>query len=449
MPLPLSPLLPINIEDPEVKAKVSALLPWFTTGEQKAILDFLKSYHSEDILPVLAEIQAILDAGVPAAVAWGQITGTLAAQLDLQAALDAKQEDLVSGTNIKTINGASILGSGDLVIVGGGSVSADANEGITVTGSSIGTVYNTLIDDAVTSVAVGGAPAQAASAWKTKNIVQVLDTILFPDVLPTYTIPTITCSSSVTGIREIGEVINPVITVVGSKNDAGTFTTIYTVRGVSTINTNNAPTQNAITNIAAQFGYADPNNPNYSYTSAYTDTSFTVPSGSTTWNGRGSYGAGLAKKNNKGVDDVRAAIVRSVDAKQAADAAFNSTTVSITGIHPYFWGVSNTQPTPASIAAAIAAGTTNKVLSVSTGTVSVTYNASSQYVWVAIPASSTVKTTWYNTALNNSTIGPGQFILSPVLQNVNSPEARWSAVSFNVYISGYASTTSGAIEFRN
>jgi hypothetical protein len=35
---------------------------------------------------------------------------------DLQTSLDAKQATLVSGTNIKTINSASVLGSGDLVV---------------------------------------------------------------------------------------------------------------------------------------------------------------------------------------------------------------------------------------------------------------------------------------------------------------------------------------------
>jgi len=50
--------------------------------------------------------------------AWGTITGTLSSQTDLQTALDGKQDDLVSGTNIKTINGNSILGSGDLVVSG-------------------------------------------------------------------------------------------------------------------------------------------------------------------------------------------------------------------------------------------------------------------------------------------------------------------------------------------
>ena len=43
---------------------------------------------------------------------------TIADVTGLQAALDAKQDGLVSGTNIKTINGAPVLGSGDLVIQG-------------------------------------------------------------------------------------------------------------------------------------------------------------------------------------------------------------------------------------------------------------------------------------------------------------------------------------------
>lgn len=49
-------------------------------------------------------------------------TGTqvIATVTGLQAALDAKQATMVSGTHIKTINGSSLLGSGDIVIAGGG-----------------------------------------------------------------------------------------------------------------------------------------------------------------------------------------------------------------------------------------------------------------------------------------------------------------------------------------
>src|SRR5205823_2630502 len=57
---------------------------------------------------------------ISGSAAWGGITGTLSAQSDLNSAMGAKQPTLVSGTNIKTINGSSVLGSGDLVISGGG-----------------------------------------------------------------------------------------------------------------------------------------------------------------------------------------------------------------------------------------------------------------------------------------------------------------------------------------
>ena len=47
---------------------------------------------------------------------WGDISGTLSNQTDLQNELNDKQDNLVSGTNIKSINGSTVLGSGDLVI---------------------------------------------------------------------------------------------------------------------------------------------------------------------------------------------------------------------------------------------------------------------------------------------------------------------------------------------
>lgn len=59
--------------------------------------------------------QEIIDAAV-GNVDWGDIGGTLSDQTDLQTALNAKQDTLVSGTNIKTINGTSVLGSGDISI---------------------------------------------------------------------------------------------------------------------------------------------------------------------------------------------------------------------------------------------------------------------------------------------------------------------------------------------
>ena len=60
--------------------------------------------------------QQIINAASGGGASWGGITGTLSNQTDLQTALNGKQDTLVSGTNIKTINNNSLLGSGNLNI---------------------------------------------------------------------------------------------------------------------------------------------------------------------------------------------------------------------------------------------------------------------------------------------------------------------------------------------
>lgn len=52
---------------------------------------------------------------ITASATWGGITGTLSSQTDLQSAINAKQSTLVAGTNLKYVNGFSLLGSGDLL----------------------------------------------------------------------------------------------------------------------------------------------------------------------------------------------------------------------------------------------------------------------------------------------------------------------------------------------
>jgi len=77
-------------------------------------------------LPVNTAITgAQIIAAASSGATWGSITGTLSSQTDLQTALNAKQDTLVSATNIKTINGNSILGSGNLTISGSNIYNAD------------------------------------------------------------------------------------------------------------------------------------------------------------------------------------------------------------------------------------------------------------------------------------------------------------------------------------
>lgn len=361
----------------------------------------------------------------------------------------------LSGTltpTLKTINGQSILGTGDLTISTSGSLSVSSNVGLSLTDGNLSTVYNTTIGDAVQSIAVGGAAASPASVWKTKTIVQVLDDILFPDVLPTYTVPTITLTGAQSGTKEVGELISQPLTLAGIKNDAGAFTNLSISRGgvaSGSVGSTTTPTITAATNVPDQFGYTNPNNPNANYSYQVTDT-YTVLAGQATWVGSSNYNTGQAKKNNKGVTDTRTAQVRNTAAPQAAGSNFTATGVSVTGIYPYYWGVSSAQPTKASIATAIQTGVgATRELSSSAGTVAITYNANGQYVWFAHADIYTTKTKWYNTDLNNGNIGAGSFILAPENQNMTANNGRWTNVSYKVYISSGATTTNGSIQFRN
>jgi hypothetical protein len=336
----------------------------------------------------------------------------------------------------------------DIVPQGGGtSVTIDPNVGLTLAGQNLSTEYNTLVNDTEQSVPVGGAPAEAASVWKTRNLVEVLNAILFPLLNPTYTITTISLSFSQSGIKEIGSALSQALTVTGIKNDAGAFGTLTLRKNGSTISSVSGPPGSPQADVPNQFGYTNPNNPNFSYSHSYTN-SLTVTAGSTTWDGTGGFAAGLAKKTNKGTTDSRPPALLSTNARQTA-GSLTSASVSINGIYPYFWGKSSVAPTASSIAADIAAGTTTKVLASASETIEATFGAVSEYVWFAHPAADTTKTRWFNTPLNQGSIGPGNFILSPVTQAVNSPNGYWSGVNYKIYISGYATNTSGSIQLLN
>jgi hypothetical protein len=207
--------------------------------------------------------------------------------------------------------------------------------------------------------------------------------------------------------------------------------------------------------IPAQFGYPDPNNPNYIYspsTSPYVE-SYVIPAGSpsssTTYQGDGNYNAGLRKLDNKGNTDTRSFAVRNVDAPQSASNNFTTSIYTITGIFPYFYGTSLILPTEVTIAADILGGTATKVLSQASGTLSIPYNNPSTwlYIWFAYPSDYTTKTKWWVNALDNGNID-GSFITTVVTQNVNSPDGYWSGKSFKMHWSVYQ-TQQNTIEFRN
>jgi hypothetical protein len=312
-----------------------------------------------------------------------------------------------------------------------------AAKGDAGTGGGGSGLYDTTIPDNDLSVVVGGAEAALASVWKTRTLVECFDAILFPTLYPTYTAPTLSFSAAQTGVKEIGSAVSQVITLSATKNDAAAFNYLAIKKDGSVVSSTSSPTIGSATDIAAQYGHNDPNNPNHTYALATYNASYTVSAGSTSWSGTGTYASGAyPKQTNKDTLDA--------SNPYAAGGVLNSSSATITGIYPYFWGTSVTPPTTSSIAAAIAAGTATKVLASASGSITITFAASASYVWFAHEASYATKTAWYNTGLNQGAIGAGQFILAPVTANASSSQGYWSNVAFKMYISSGASDTTGA-----
>ena len=91
-------------------------------------------------------------------------------------------------------------------------------------------------------------------------------------------------------------------------------------------------------------------------------------------------------------------------------------------------------------------GTANKVLSSAAGSFTITFNASSEFLWFAHFAQYNDKTTWYVDGNNNGTIGSKLFD-NPQVSSVDSPDTYWTNINFDIYISYYATTTVGGMTF--
>jgi hypothetical protein len=86
--------------------------------------------NNTDVLPIVdtsaTQTKKITPAALKTALALNNVDNTSDADKPVstatQTALNAKQATLVSGTNIKTINNESLLGSGNITISGSGGV---------------------------------------------------------------------------------------------------------------------------------------------------------------------------------------------------------------------------------------------------------------------------------------------------------------------------------------
>jgi hypothetical protein len=134
-------------------------------------------------------------------------------------------------------------------------------------------------------------------------------------------------------------------------------------------------------------------------------------------------------------------------------------TLSVSGLYPYYWGIYSSGSSPAGVnrpAATndlVTGGT--KVLASSDGELNLNFNSTSDdYLWFAIPSTSTSKTCWDVDIFNNGEIGGGVSVgcnLFPDFDSVSvcSVQNCWNDVSYKVYVSNYQSSTSETMDLRN
>lgn len=121
---------------------------------------------------------------------------------------DAKQQRLVSGTNIKTINGTSLLGGGDIIIGEGGVMATD----VEINGTSItsGASANIQVDgtyDPETNKLASEATVEEAKQEVLSQIEQIIDYIYYEE--EQFTNP-ILGTTSLKGVVTVAKKANPV-----------------------------------------------------------------------------------------------------------------------------------------------------------------------------------------------------------------------------------------------
>jgi hypothetical protein len=351
--------------------------------------------------------------------------------------------------------------------------------------TNLSTKYNTLIPDGAISVQVGGADPQLASWWKDLTLVEVLDYILFPLQLPTYTLPeislTIASPTPPSTYLEIGSTISINATGLGTKNDAGPFTQFVftrTVNGTPSLFTVTPGTPISATAIAPIF-FPDPNNPNFTYPGVLTQ-SYTIPPPTTgvettlKLKVEGTFTQGQKKPTSYNQPDPRS-FGNTVNTPQAAGTIM-SNEVEYKATYPYYFGYidGTTRPTASQLASLIngttpqsgnptAANQVVKKVEDSSGNVTVNFNngAVQKWNWIAIPESTTnLKLSWYVNDNNRGNIScpegpfgkepPYTGLGSPFIQDVTAPGGSpiWQNISYRFYITAYP-TEMNNMTFQN
>lgn len=295
------------------------------------------------------------------------------------------------------------------------------NAGIEITGGTgIGTIYNTSLADGVQSVAVGGLTSQPASYWKTKTIVEVLDELMFPTIIPSVlTNKNLSLSANGTmGNLEVGTSVSRTLTATfnrGSIKDGNGVTNPEPLVGpVSSYTFSGTNISTAVT----QAG------------NSYDAGSLTVVSGANRWNVTAIYGSGTgAYYDNKLVER------NNLDAQRVTGEAGPAYSASANGYYPWYVFKSSTPIDANAMKTAIENGTATKYVADSNGALEIPALLNNQYLGVAHPNGSTAKSKYYypnpdgSVSLDNGSIT----VICNTPTTVNVTTSNWTDIPYRVY----------------
>jgi len=290
-----------------------------------------------------------------------------------------------------------------------------------ISGVTSGSTYDLLSPAAVV---VGGITVGYSLTGKSSNC--ILQDMLYPELCGTLTAPSTvsTVLSCASDCLEIGTSVSMNVT---SSFSRGSIDPQYCS---TCADRSGAPVSYCFTGLGT----------NASYT-CILDTAVrptgvqTITSGANTWGSCTTYSAGVQPVSNKGINF----------STPLASGTTTQKTDTITGILPWFYGVSDTCPTLDT--ALIATGIKEVATSDLTTCVQINFgDNTSKFLWFATPAVSTTKQGWYEGATNKGNIGqvPSDVWDAPVTVGVDSPQSCWTGCSYKMYTMNVPTSTTSS-----
>ena len=281
-------------------------------------------------------------------------------KVETNSLVTTKQDVLVSGTNIKTINGESVLGSGNIVIIDEGSVQLTENQTIAgtktfssnivgnITGNSATTTklktpvkingidFDGSVDITIeaggsgsstftgtAAIDIGG--VKVGDSWDNAPISDVVNAIINPELFPTFVNPTFSFTSTVNGFREVGSVTDITFNVNFSR---GSITPQYSAEN------------NYRSGLPTTYNYSGPvgseAKANNTLTDTKTITGYSIAIGSNTFFCSVDYSIGTQPKSSKGNNFNTPLPAGALAAKS----------VTITGVYPVYSGIGTLSKIP-------------------------------------------------------------------------------------------------------